>query len=565
MTSTNASKIDYEKWNKATLINEIKKIKKKTKYGLVWEEKPEDVVEICKKKLPVLNEVKNTEIFSDENNPINILIEGDNYHALSVLNYTHKRKIDVIYIDPPYNTGARDWKYNNNYVDQTDGFKHSKWIALMHHRLKLAKTLLKKDGVMCCTIDDFELLSLLGLFDQLNAKILGIVTIVIKPEGRNQEKYFMTTHEYAIFVSWGSPLLYKIELRTPIKQKFPETDENGKKFRWSGFHRRGPVENQHSSSRWYPIYVSDNDEISVEKKKNWTAVYPIDSNNEKKIWDYKKEKFKDILIQNPESFRVKRNKKHNSIQIRIYKQEKSKPLTYWNHPDYSPQAYGNKLLQEILGVKKRIFDFPKSIHAVSDCINIFLPNNGIVLDFFAGSGTTGHAVLQLNKQDNGNRKFILCTNNENNICTDVCYPRIKKVIRGYKKFKGEKVEGLSGNLKYFQTDFIDHKHTDQNKKKTVDRSTEMLCLKEDCFEKVIKTNNYSIFKNATQKYLGIVYNDLGINPLKKRIESLDKKFNVYIFSLDDSLREEEFESVLNKVELKSIPDGILNVYRSIFK
>src|SRR3989339_1079377 len=133
-----------------------KELKKKKKYGLVWEEKPEEVVEMCKAKLPVLKEVKSKEIITDSDKPMNLLIEGDNYHALSVLNYTHKGKIDIIYIDPPYNTGAKDWKYNNDYVDSNDMFRHSKWVSMMNNRLKLAKKLLKKDGVLICAIDDNE-------------------------------------------------------------------------------------------------------------------------------------------------------------------------------------------------------------------------------------------------------------------------------------------------------------------------------------------------------------------------------------------------------------------------
>ena len=128
-------KKDYTNWDRNDLIKEIEQLRKRKKYGLVWEDKPEDVVEQCKKELPVLEEVKDKEISTDPDKPVNLLIEGDNYHALSVLNYTHKGKVDVIYIDPPYNTGARDWKYNNDYVDNNDHWRHSKWILMMNHRL----------------------------------------------------------------------------------------------------------------------------------------------------------------------------------------------------------------------------------------------------------------------------------------------------------------------------------------------------------------------------------------------------------------------------------------------
>lgn len=158
---------DYQNWSKVELIKEIKRLKKRKKYGLVWEDKPEEVVEMCKEKLPVVKEVKNKEIITDKNKPVNLLIEGDNYHALSVLNYTHEKKIDVIYIDPPYNTGSNKWIYNNKYIDSEDEFRHSKWLSFMSKRLKLARNLLKDNGVIIVTIDDYEIHSLGLLMDEI--------------------------------------------------------------------------------------------------------------------------------------------------------------------------------------------------------------------------------------------------------------------------------------------------------------------------------------------------------------------------------------------------------------
>ncbi len=144
----------YDTWSKEELIKEIKKLTKRKKYGIVWEDKLEQVAELCKEKLPILAEDKSKEIESNKDKPVNILIEGDNYHALSVLNYTHKGKIDIIYIDPPFNTGATNWKYNNDYVEKDDTFRHSKWLSLMYKRLRLAKSLLKRNGVRVTTEED---------------------------------------------------------------------------------------------------------------------------------------------------------------------------------------------------------------------------------------------------------------------------------------------------------------------------------------------------------------------------------------------------------------------------
>jgi adenine-specific DNA-methyltransferase len=169
----------------------------------------------------------------------------------------------------------------------------------------------------------------------------------------------------------------------------------------------------------------------------------------------------------------------------------------------------------------------------------------------------------LNKEDGGKRKFILCTNNENDIAEKICYPRIKAVINGNRKYND--ITGIKSNLQYFRTDFVSAEPTDRNKKKLVDKSTEMLCLKEDCFDSVKQGMHYRIFKNPQDKHLGIIYDDEGIEPFKNEVRKLHKQFVVYVFSLDESAREEEFEDIADLVELRPIPAVILNVYRRILR
>ena len=191
---------DFHAWTKEELIAEVMRLRKRKKYGLVWEDKPEDISELCKTKLPVLAESTDKEVSFNTSTPTNILIEGENYHALSVLNYTHKGKIDVIYIDPPYNTGAKDWKYNNNYVDINDSYRHSKWLSMMSKRLQLAKNLLTHDGVLICAIDDNEFHHLGTLLEEIFwGWEIHCVTIVHNPRGI-QGANFSYTHEYAYFV-----------------------------------------------------------------------------------------------------------------------------------------------------------------------------------------------------------------------------------------------------------------------------------------------------------------------------------------------------------------------------
>jgi adenine-specific DNA-methyltransferase len=572
------AKKDYSNWSKEELVKEVEKKDKllKRKYGLVWEDKPEEVVEMCKEKLPVLKEVKNKEIITDKNKPVNLLIEGDNYHVLSVLNYTHAGKVDVIYIDPPYNTGSSKWIYNNKYIDSEDAFRHSKWLSFMSKRLQLARNLLKDSGVIIVTIDDYEIHSLGLLMDEIFGENnrMSILVIESNPRGRTSNAFFATSHEYYLFYGRNAS-------KCKIEEQ-PLNEEQSAAFKYKdeiSYYRLLPLRKSGAASRrndrpkqFYPIYVNKNNlKLSLVKlSKAWIKVLPIDESGEERVWKLGKEncgkyiKSGDIIA------------KKGGSGFRFFQKDRiklgRKPKTVWIDPKYDASAHGTNLIAEILG-KRNAFDYPKSLYAVIDSLRTIIRKNknALALDFFAGSGTTGHAILELNKEDGGNRKFILCTNNENNngnsykIAEDICYPRVKKVIEGYKNLRGEKVKGLGGNLKYLKTDFIDAESTDRNKRKLVDKSTEMLCLKEDCFDELVRGYDFKTFVNNQGKHLGIIYSDDGIEPFKKKVKKLKKKFVVYVFSLDESAREEEFEDVAKWVELKPIPAVILNVYKKIFK
>lgn len=549
-------------------INLLKKeLKKKKRYGLVWEDKPEDVAEMCKEKLPVLKEVKSKEIITDKNKPVNLLIEGDNYHALSVLSYTHAKKIDVIYIDPPYNTGSRDWKYNNDYVDSEDGFRHSKWINMMDKRLNLAKGLLTKNGIVIIAVDHNELFNLGLLCDQIFGEInrLGVVAVVHKSEGRNQEKFFGTSHEYMFFYAKNKKEcnFQKVVLSELVAISFDKEDERGK-FRLNNYIRVGGGDQNLKVNKahfFYPVYVSlDFKNISLEKKDGYHKILPITSTGQERTWKTTKETFQDRL----EDGEIVAGK-DNSGNIQIFEKYREDQVikTHWIDTRYHAIHYGTKVLENILGGKK--FDFPKSLYLIFDTLKLTADKNATVLDFFAGSGTTGHAILELNKKDGGNRKFILCTNNENNICEDIAFSRIKKVINGYKNLKGEKVAGLGGSLKYFKTDFVDYKEsTDRNKIKLTKEAVEMLCVKEGAFESVLDNKDFKIFKNHDH-YAGIIFDQLAIEGFKKAIKDIKGKINVYIFSLGDDSFEDEFEDIKQNVKLSPIPEAILKVYRRIYK
>ena len=548
-------KESYADWSKEDLIKEIKKLKKRKKYGVVWDEKhtKEKFEKEVEGKLPVLKEVKNKEIKTDKNKPINVLIEGDNYHALSVLNYTHKRAIDVIYIDPPYNIGTGDsFRYNDKIIDKEDAYRHSKWLSFMSKRLKLAKNLLKDTGVIFISIDDNEQAQLKLLCGEIFGENNFVANYIWESRSGKgaTAKHVANQHEYVLCYCKNIQRL-KLKEDTRVTTGGNYEDEKGRYRReqlrqWGQGDRR-----EDRPTMFYSVKVSDG-----------TEVYPIKDDGSEGRWRISKKKM-ELLIKNRDVDFV-----FNGKRWQLYRKIREGRITKTAIGTFlfglGTASTGTIEIKKLFGDK--VFETTKPLNLIKYIISLSdVKNNATILDFFAGSGTTGHAVLELNKEDGGNRKFILCTNNENNICTGVCYPRIEKVINGYKNLKGEKVKGPSGNLKYLKTSFVEGEPTDRNKKKLVDQSTEMLCLKEDCFDQVKSGKHFRIFKDNNGKYLGIVYDDDGIELFKKEVKKLNKKINVYVFSLDESAREEEFEEVIDLVDLKPIPEVILNVYRRIFK
>ncbi|PIN76228.1 hypothetical protein COV18_00315 [Candidatus Woesearchaeota archaeon CG10_big_fil_rev_8_21_14_0_10_37_12] len=569
------AKKDYDNWSKTELVKEIKKLEKRKKYGIVWEDKPERVATLCKEKLPILEEDIKKEIKTDDKKPVNILIEGDNYHALSVLNYTHKGKVDVIYIDPPYNTGNKDFVYNDRFVDGEDSFRHSKWLSFMEKRLKLAKNLLKYSGVIFISIDDNEFANLKLLCDDIFGIDKFISVFVWKRRsGANDPKNLVSTdHEYILCYKKSDRATLKGIKKDLSNYKNPDNDPRGP---WtSGDLTCGKTKDERPN-----LFYDILDPIT---KKIYKA-------NQNRVWRFEQKRMLNEIKEGKVLFPKKENGMPQYKRFAKDLRSNFKPLSTWieasiisakdissdeeEHDIRIMQSDLNqsatKELRELMG--KQIFNYPKPKKLIKELVKHSADDKSIILDFMAGSGTTGHAVLELNKEDKGNRKFILCTNNESNngnghkIATDICYPRVKKVIDNIEKeSKGKLVSNRPGGLKYFKTDFIDAEPTDKNKRKMVAKSTEMLCLKEECFEEVKKGTDFKIFKNSQDKHLGIIYDDDGIEPFKKEVKKLNKQFVVYVFSLDESAREEEFEDMNGNVELRPIPAVILNVYKRIFK
>ncbi len=550
----------------AELESQIRKLKKNN-LGLVFENKDEDVVLQSKTKVPVLNEVVKNRIDLDDAYPNNLMIEGDNYLALSVLNYTHKKSIDLIYIDPPYNTGAKNWKYNNDYVDKDDEYRHSKWLSFMRHRLNLAKNLLKDDGVLICAIDENEQAHLNVLLEQIfPAHERHTITIVHNPRGI-QGTNFSYTHEYAVFV-----------IPKNLKTIGDRVIDDGE-VSWRGLRDNGG-ESLRTDARncFYPIIIKNGEVVGFgnvvpneihpkreEEKKDGTYIYPIDNEGIERKWRYARqsvEKIKHLL-------RVVDGRSGKEIQIG---KDFGKYRTVWIDKKYDANEYGAKLLREIVPTSD--FDYPKSLHTVYDCLFAVVGERprATVLDFFAGSGTTGHAVLEMNKIDGGNRKFIVCTNNENNnggnggIAQSVCYPRIKAVIKGYKNKKSEKVAGLSSNLFYYQTDLVDieqiHKVPDDAKIRITYEAGEMIAVREDALNEVEKNEWWQIFEGKG-KQVAIYFKEdkAKLSELIAKLEKKNLPTVLYIFSWGKNEYKGEYSTANIKVE--DIPEPIIEVYKEL--
>jgi adenine-specific DNA-methyltransferase len=557
---------DYQNWSKAELIKEIKRLKKRKKYGLVWEDKPEEVVEMCKEKLPVVKEVKNKEIITNKNKPVNLLIEGDNYHALSVLNYSHEKKIDVIYIDPPYNTGNKDFIFNDHYVDKEDVYRHSKWLSFIEKRLKLAKNLLKETGVIFISIDDNELAQLKFLLD--NPSMFGEKNFIslLKWKKKKQPSYLhgqvAGLMEYILV--YGKKITKVDNLSLDTRENINTRVDNSSNAISERVFKKGvrvklPKEIEMIKKGIYKNKTMQTEYLSDVLIKNGRTINDVIvrtrfRNNQEQINEFIE---KDVLFIT-KNFGLRRDLLPRDL-------EKRKSITDLLL-DWGDNQDSDKELRNFF--ENKPFEYPKPVLLIKNLIKSVNFRDGIVLDFMAGTGTTAHAVLELNKEDGGNRKFILCTNNENNngngykIAEDICYPRLKKVIEGYKNLKGEWVEGLGGNLKYFKTDFVDAEPTDKNKKKLTDQATEMICIKEGTFELVLNQKDYKIFKNNNH-YAGIILNQLVIPEFKKTIKDINGKFSIYVFSLSDETFDEEFSDVKQKIKLSPIPEAILRVYRRI--
>ena len=477
-------------------LGEIESELTSKKYGLVWEQHEEAVDVMMRDHIPVFTEVPEREIIAAPGQGYNFILEGDNLHSLRLLEKTHKGKIDVIYIDPPYNTGNKDFVYDDVYVDDLDGFKHSKWISFMSERLKIARNLLTNSGVIAISIGYQEVHNLVVLcqemFDTKQVTCVTVQTSGGKPNGG-----FNYVQEYLVFIA--------------------PRDFEPNTMNFTGGIERSPFEGLTLSTftkvtrpnQTYPIFIDKktmnivgvgktlaeriNDgsytgELEAfpfnydEAPDGTVALWPISSKGAECVWrlipsrlrrDWDKgyiKVSKNKSKVNPNEFSVQYLpegviQKVESGELEVIGKEPNAPTlvfgknktvgseipTIWAEKDFYTTK-GTSGLKDILGEKR--FSYPKPLELITEILRAISKENSIVLDFFAGSGTTGHAVIELNAEQHSNRRFILCTNNEGNICKSVTYPRIKTVITGRRDDGSEYAMSLPANIKYYHTDFV---------------------------------------------------------------------------------------------------------------
>lgn len=439
----------------------------------------------------------------DGRKPFHTVINGENFHALEALTFTHRNKIDAIYIDPPYNSGAQDWKYNNNYVEKDDLYRHSKWLAMMERRLRVASQLLRSDNsVLIVAIDDKEFARTALLLEQVFPDARQeMITTIINPRGKYRQGEFARCEEYLFFLSFGDAKV------------LGEPDEDfgaGATVSWRTLRRsdlssaRGTKKG--GTGQFYPIYVNSAGKIAhvgaalehgvdistVPNISDYVAVFPIRDDGTEMNWGLTAPSLEALLkkgfvrvgrataekpqkyeisyltsgrIEDIESGRAKvfGYAEDGSVIARYETSKIKMPISTWARPSHNAEIYGTDLLKSLIG--ERNFPFPKSLHAVEDCLRLFIADkpDAVILDFFAGSGTTAHAVMRLNRQDGGRRQCISVTNNEvaaeeqmtlrkaklrpgdadwekRGICDYITKPRIAVAITG-KTPEGRDIEG----------------------------------------------------------------------------------------------------------------------------
>lgn len=533
-------------------INQIENELTSKKYGLVWEEHEEEVDVKMQTHIPVFTEVEKKEIIGDsKSEQYNFLLEGDNLHSLKLLEKTHKGKIDVIYIDPPYNTKNKDFVYDDKRIGEEDTYRHSMWLSFMNERLQILKKLMTRKGVIFISIDDNEQANLKLLSDSIFGEKNFIAMAIHKNNSsKNQAKFLSVSTEYVLIYANDLDELKKNypEKRDGWKIKKKGASDINKKYeelKRAGFSLQEietaikdmyKIPKYSHLSRWNKVndkgVFVDADLSRSDGPKNYTIINPKTGQKcvvPNRGWGKSYEE----LVRLQEEGLIWYGDPSTPPRMISYitGDDLLVPDSFW----YYDNSVDTKLIKNIFG--KEIFNNPKPLDMVKSILEMVMYKSEIVLDVFAGSGTTGQAVLELNQEDGGNRHFILCTNNENNICEEVTYQRLKTVITGKRADGSQYSEGLPANLKYYKTDFVDKESEE---------------IYDDLLEhiKVMIQLQYGV-KVDNQKYIMIMDDD--------EMDEFEKHFDEYkdievVFINQDVLLSTSQEKLLQNINTKIIPD-----------
>lgn len=640
------------------LVSEIRKLKrqlaiansrvKTVKYGLVWMEVPETFDDESENQLPVIEEVKEKSIRNKDEKPTHILIEGDNYHALTCLNYTHKEKVDIIYIDPPYNTGSDGFRYKDKRIldkfpDGSDvpkdhPLKHSYWLSFMNKRLELAYNLLKPEGVIFISINEDEYAQLKLLCDHIfqASNYMTTFTVKVRHEDRilkGDKDYHETTEQLLLYrkspkfksikrlqdnssiekyiytieelidnpeqITMGSKVVsvfkpgeYRIVKSTPSADKFQKINI------------RGSLKEGNSSGRFYMKYLE-------ERNNLFGYLY--------KVPDMGRDMYGYRYFLTRESEAKVNSSYFQGIPLN---RKELKEVPYPNYIDFE-EAFNNVGYEggvEFRNGKKPV-DFLKFIFSIGS-----FNKNAVILDFFAGSGTTGHAVMEQNYIDGGRRQVILCTNNENNIANEVTYPRIKNVIQGYSQSKnqkevlyevtlntgllldnsvihaarerffseeytsrydeikeevrknkytiygvikkGKRVPGLGNSLKYYKTSFVGNNDilsvSDKERVNQARKAGYLLALIENTLDEAESTSYFQLFENDGNT-TAIYFREESdeIDALIKKLEGIRMPKVLYVVNRENHCGFENRFAHIDNLTIKKMPQPILDIYKNI--
>ena len=583
----------YAGYSPEQLIAEINRLKKNKKYGLVWEHKKEGVIENFETQQPYLEEVTDKRIEDAPGEPTNLIIEGDNFEALSILNYTHAGKVDVIYIDPPYNTGNKDFIYNDNYVDAEDEFRHSKWLSFMESRLVIARNVLKEDGIIFISIDEHEQANLKCLCDKIYGENNYVDNFIwVKNSTKNLSKTTSTNHEYILCYAKNiesvsdNDSIFRVEKAglNGVKALLADATNNGlspaqAEKLLKDYYRSNPdlkgisqynkvdYGPKNSRSTALKAYRLDNTAApkASGKAATYTVIHPIDGKPCKcpvSGWRYTEE----TMRRHIENGQIEFYQNHNYVPA--FKRYLDSVETEVQKSVIVDFIDGKKELMRLFGDSP--FDNPKPTTLIKNILHCF-NKNSIILDFFAGSGTTGQAVLELNKEDGGHRQFILCTNNGDKgpnsikIAEEITYPRIKTVLTGKRQDGSKYSDGIPANLRYYKINHREKKPSvDANRHDIVIYMEDIIQVKENAFKQLDVNEDFALYESK-EKYVGMVFEPFSleeiINIIKEK-NTDNRPVKLYVFSYSRDAFEDDYETDF-EIEFVAMPEGILKTYANI--